>query len=1009
MRCLSWFPVLFCGALFAGAALAEETHLRGIPYKPDPPPAIDGRLEEWENVPGACILDRKAQVVHGAAAWRSPRDLSAKVWLAWREEYLYLAADVTDDRHVQQGRGIAMWRGDHVELYLDATPDNDPARTAWGRGQIHLGFSPGSLQQTGDPLTDLPPEAVVFYPEGAAAQGVLVAAQKTEKGYALEAAIPWTLIAQLARQPALRAGIGLPLGFEVGISDTDGSEAAQEKLMTILTAPWGHFRNRLIAAALSGTDGKAPQIVRSVDLAKGAVLAPNEKTEIRFQSSAAPPGRESVLSLKARLDTPRVAGYASALRLRLNGEVVDPRRLLNRHREETSLAGRIMTPSAGECFNVCYAPDFDGPDRSASYALRSGAKLCQFDLRVSDLLRPRDNSMVIENRVLPELHRKLILADVRLEIRAPVEPPSKRPPPSGPLDVVTPEPRRKVDYRLVALPGATMELVVGGEKFRVESEFSTPQPAWVKASNAYFDFHRQTEQLDEAIVVRDTFTNRTAVNLPLSQRHRVFLPGGCKKVWLSGLSPAGLVSSSADPANPTSYGVTGRAGVGLMAIDDVSQVHVLNFSGKDHVGWADNQRVLKPGATHTVRWAILPTARPDYWAMVNAARRLRDVNFTLDGSFAFLRAYPKILTGAWSDRQFVDFIRYKDARFACDTYGWPTYKGRFPHGTAFQTIDYSYFRKQMARLRGLAPQSKHIMYFHCFIDVRDEAPEAYADARLLGVDGVQADYGKPYDRIFVPTTANAFGRDVAKNVDLILGPLPKGFGCEGVFWDEFEYSRYQYHYDDFRKPTGLPWDGVSADIDPGTLKITRLKSNVTLISQPYRLALAQRILRNGQLIANGQPFTETMVKLHFPRFVETGSISRCAATHLFSPIALGDHLTERSERDAYHVMLRALDFGCVYYWYNDVTVIPTHPHLTHYMFPITPLELHEGYIIGRERIVTNRSGRFGWGDNSRHEVHVFDDQGCEVPGFKAPTVVESGMTLTELRLPEDYSAAVLRK
>ena len=41
------------------------------------------------------------------------------------------------------------------------------------------------------------------------------------------------------------------------------------------------------------------------------------------------------------------------------------------------------------------------------------------------------------------------------------------------------------------------------------------------------------------------------------------------------------------------------------------------------------------------------------------------------------------------------------------------------------------------------------------------------------------------------------------------------------------------------------------------------------------------------------------MKLHFPRFVETGSISHCAATHLYSPIALGDHLTERSELDAY--------------------------------------------------------------------------------------------------------------
>ena len=58
--------------------------------------------------------------------------------------------------------------------------------------------------------------------------------------------------------------------------------------------------------------------------------------------------------------------------------------------------------------------------------------------------------------------------------------------------------------------------------------------------------------------------------------------------------------------------------------------------------------------------------------------------------------------------------------------------------------------------------------------------------------------------------------------------------------------------------------------------------------------------------------------------------------------------------------------------------------------------------------MTNRSGLFGWGDASRHEVHVFDDQGCERPDFQAPTVVRDGMTFTELRLPEDYSAAIVR-
>jgi hypothetical protein len=40
---------------------------------------------------------------------------------------------------------------------------------------------------------------------------------------------------------------------------------------------------------------------------------------------------------------------------------------------------------------------------------------------------------------------------------------------------------------------------------------------------------------------------------------------------------------------------------------------------------------------------------------------------------------------------------------------------------------------------------------------------------------------------------------------------------------------------------------------------------------------------------------------------------------------------------------------------------------------------------------------------------VFNDQGREVPDFKAPIVVRDGMTFTELRLPEDFSAAIVRR
>lgn len=960
-------------------------------------------------VPNGRTAATKEHCVYGPQRWSSAKDLSARVWLAWREEYLYLAADVTDDQHRQSLRDRAMFRGDHVELYLDLTPDAPPGRTFMGAGQVQFGFSPGNFQQTGDRLADIPAEAVVFRPEGGVATGVLVAAQKTDKGYAIEAAVPWSLIGQLTNKSSLRPVKGLAMGIEVAVSDTDGATPAQEKMLALRSQPWQRKCERLMAAALAGSDGVPPAVVRGQDILAAAELPVGGKREIVFSALTAPPGKELVLMLKARLQSPRPAGYTQGMRLTLNGQALDGSRLVNWEREEPRVNGVMMSPAGGETFSVPYSPDFDSPNKHPTYALRSGPKLCRYELRVTDLARAADNRLVVVNAARAELKKTLVIGEVRLEVREPVKPRPKRPAPTGPLPVVRPESQHKVDYRMVRQADGAIEISVGARKFRVESEFSTPEPAWVRGANKYFDHRRHVQQRDEWILVSDTFTNRTAKNLPLVHRHRVTGDSAWKKVWLAGLSPSTLTSTSSEPGNPTAYGAGDKVGIGVIPLDDVFQVHVTSFTTENQVGLADNQLALKPGAAYTAQWAILPTARPDYYAFLNALRRLRDVNFTLKGSFAFLRADPRIGAMKWSDRQCTDFIRFKNAHFLSSGISWPRYKGRYPQGTAFQRMDWSATRQQISRLRKLVPEAKHLKYYHCFIDVLDESVEKYADARLLLADGTHADYGQPENRIYVPTHENAFGRDVSRNVEIMLAPQPDGLGCDGVYWDEFEYSRYQYAYrvaEDGRG--GLPWDGVSADIDPKTLKIVRLKSSVELISQPFRLALARSILARGPLVGNGQPHTRTMVQLHFPRFVETGSISRCSLAQTFSPIALGDHLTERSEQDAYRVMLRALDFGCLYYWYNDMTVAPTHPHLTSYMFPATPIELGEGYMIAKERIVTNRSGLFGWGDSSRHEVHVFDDQGREAPGFKAPTVVQDGATFTELRLPEDFSAAIVR-
>ncbi|MBI5684580.1 MAG: hypothetical protein HZC54_05840 [Verrucomicrobia bacterium] len=980
--------VMLAACVVCTRMVADEPVI-GIPMKPDPPPAVDGQLEEWANVPGVLLLNRAEQATWGGGAWKSTSDLSAKVWIAWRQDMLYLAADVTDNNIRQTQRGSGIWKGDCIQLYLDVAPDEEAARTHLGKGQFQLAFSPGNFQKTGDSLADCPPEAYCFKPVSLALKGAVVAAQQTDRGYTLEAAIPWALLG--VKLPA----VGMPVNFEVAVFDTDGTEARSEKLLSFSTKKWAMNRQRLNVAVLAGADGKAPAIVRGAPVFDKVELKPKEKQTFKFASTKPPAGKEAVLALKARMNTPKVAGYTQALKLTLNGTTLDGKRLMNKPLEMKGRDGRIHRLVAVDRFTAYYAPDFISTDTS-QYAI-AGVKTGEFELRVTDLLREGENHLVIENACQPSVTRSLIAANCRVSFAATPPPPKpKAGPPQGPLTVCAPVKTPKTAYRVKELPGAKLAVEVAGEKLGIESRFSTPAGKWERGSNAFFEHSRKVERKAEAIVIRDTFKNLTNDNLPIMQRHEVTLSLPLKKIWLAGLSPAGLIGTSSAPENPTTFGVTEKAGLGLLPLNDEFQVHVSNYAADGVLGLADNQFVLQPGKSYTAEWAIVPVARPDNFDFINAARRLLDANFTIPYCFAFLRGGP--LTEKWPDEQFANFIKLKSANLVCDSIMYPTYKGHYTHGMSFQYVSHDSYKRYVERVRRLAPQAKSCVYFHCFINAEEDAAKKFPEARVLRSDGSHADYGQPFYGIFFPTESNAYGRAIRRNVDIILNDIK----ADGVYWDELEYSAYAYHF-------GEPWDGCSADIDAKTMKIRRLKSSVTLLSQLWRVALIKEIMARGPFIANGQPHTRTVAQLKFPRFCETGSISNCTRAQLHSPIALGDHLTERSEEDAYRNMVAALDYGCVSHWYGDQTVIPAYETITKFMYPITPVELHEGYLIAKERILTNRSGLFGWGDASKHEVHVYDDTGREVPSFKVPTVERDGATFTELRIGEGWSAAIVRK
>lgn len=986
--------------------MATPPRATTIPRIPDPPPVIDGRLDEWQMRPLRLTYDDPNQVVYGRSSWTDLKDLSGWAVLGWDSRYLYVAAHIVDDKHCQSNKGHSMYRGDHLELFVHFRHD-EPGDQAGAVFQF--GLSPGNFASTGDPLADIKPESVVYAPEGRDLR-VSVAAQRTPNGYEIEAAVPWSGLG--IHQPEL----GMALGLDLCPSDTDADTPVQETLASLRTDPWRvRSPDRMVSVQLGDADGKASTKTESAGrgqlLLPEARLAPGQHKDVAFTIDKPTQGNKPVLVLQGRLESDKVAGGSYALNLTLNGKPIEVDRLINKPAEFTFHDGRIISSWKTSGFFVYYSPDFKSAETTKTAYQPVDAPAYRLELIIDDLVQPGRNILRVAHKE-PRVDNPLVIGDVRLAYRAAAslaKLEQEAGPPTGPLPVCEPHATTKVTFQWALLDGGAIRVEVNGERFGVESRFSHPTPGWLKLTGdgkathnpverktTYWHLRRAVEPLDECLVVSDTFTSTCDKDVGIMARHEVGLGGRLDKLYVNGLYVPSKSAANGEPASPTTVALTRQAGIGLMAEDDVFRVHSLNYGQDGVVGLADNHFVLRPGTTHTMRWTIYPLDRCDHFALVNAARRRLGTNFRIDGSFTFAD-WRKPFSDFTTD-QFRDYARFKGAKFIAATIVTPLYKGKYSHGTSFQLVDHAPYKRIFEAFKRAAPEVKTLVYFHCFIDVKDGARRQYSDSRLLKPDGTQGDYRDAIYPIFIPLETNSYGPAVAKNVDIILEEI----GADGVYWDELAYSAFKYHFDE-------PWDGVTADIDPKTMKITRRKSSVTLLSQPWRLKLARRILDAGKLlIGNGNPHTETFTKLHFPRFVETASATNMARSLLYTPIGLGDHLGERNEVHAYRNMVRYLDWGGVYYWYSD-QIVPTRPTLTGRMFPVTPIELHEGYLIAKERILTNRSGLFGWGDASSFDAYVFDKFGRLDTKTKVPLVERNGKHYAEVRIAKGWSAAIVRR
>lgn len=184
----------------------------------DGPPAMDGKLDEWAAGEGIATPYVVARSDEGAA----PVTLEATWWLAWDDNFLYLAAAVADDIHVQTQPPRLSYRGDSLEVQLDTDLAGDEGTLINGDDYQYL-FSPGDLAGR---------SPAVFRFRGTAdntmadapATGARITAVSTSYGYNVEAAIPW-------RDLDLTPIAGLTLGAALSVNDNDTPGTAVQEMM----------------------------------------------------------------------------------------------------------------------------------------------------------------------------------------------------------------------------------------------------------------------------------------------------------------------------------------------------------------------------------------------------------------------------------------------------------------------------------------------------------------------------------------------------------------------------------------------------------------------------------------------------------------------------------------------------------------------------------------------------------------------------------------------------------
>ncbi len=590
----------------------------------------------------------------------------------------------------------------------------------------------------------------------------------------------------------------------------------------------------------------------------------------------------------------------------------------------------------------------------------------------------------------------------------------------GPLPAA---PARIVPKVLPATGGA-LRIVAGGCELDVESAFSIPD-GWnrlatgaiagdwsleqthgdgdgvvtVSAKGQSYLLKRIAVPEQGRVLIHDTVTNLTEEPIAVLFRHSARSnPGSLGKVHLAGMQVGRAGGSVELKTCPIATFECNGVALGLVPLDDVFIVQSTGAYDGEKVTIGSDTFALGGGKSHTFEWAVYALDGGGYYDLVNAVRHDDDRNHvTVQSGFAFVPGtlHRRSLELVPDERFFkirnADYISLSCLSFCSDD---PSFS---LEGIEFMEypLERQRVRQMMDAMNKVRPGIRGMFHVAHQLYANATPDRVFADSRVLQADGTHAVY--PYDYsngnyftrqryeqnwrwwIYYPTFKNSFGKAMLDSIDVMMDEM----GAEGVFVDGYLWGYGgDYTYD--------RWDGVSADVDPQTHRVKRLKGSVILLTQEFMAEYTRRIVdRGGVVIGNNTIPTRTICRA--PVIVDK-EITEGPYVHLATtPIALGNPAAIRTEQDVYEDVRAKLAWGNLYFYYGEPANL-TYESVPAKMYPITFQEIHSGTVKGKERIVTMHPGIYGWRDGIQlHRCYRYDSRGHQAPHAFVTTVDADGV------------------